>query len=152
MPFAGRIAELLRPYQPQVLCGPLIGGALLGQLVALTAGLSLVYTERTAWSPGALWSARYELAVPFRNLVRGQRIAIVDDVINAGSALRATVAAVQQARGEVVAAAALLRLGDTVLPYAQEQALALHTLAVEPGNTWPPDRCPSCRQGVPLGT
>jgi orotate phosphoribosyltransferase len=92
------------------------------------------------------------LAPPFRDLVRGERVAIVDDVVNAGSALRATAAAVQEAGGDVVASAALLRLGDTVLPYLAEHALPLHSLAVRANSTWTPDECPLCQRGEPLDT
>ena len=151
-PLAARLADLLMPYRPVVVCGPLVGGALLAQLVALSANMRLTYAERVALVPGTLWSARYELVRPFRNLVTGKRVVVVDDVVNAGSALRSTVAAVREAGGDVVATGALLRLGDTVLTYLAEQALPLHTLAVRPASTWPPDLCPLCQQGQPLDT
>ncbi len=152
LPLVDRLAGLLAPYRPAVICGPLVGGALLAQLVALSTGLQLVYAERITWTPTALFSARYELAPSFQDLVHGQRVAVVDDVVNAGSALRSTVAAVQGAGGDVVAAAALLHLGDTALPYLRDQGLPLHALAVRPERTWTPEQCPQCKQGVPLDT
>jgi orotate phosphoribosyltransferase len=149
-PLAAALAARLGVERLDVLCGPLVGGALLAQLVALTAELRFVYSERTAWTPGAAWSARYELPRPVEHLVRGQRVAVVDDVVNAGSALRATVAAVRRAGGDVVTSGALLRLGDTVEPYLAEQGLSLHALAVRDNTLWPAAQCPLCERGVPI--
>jgi orotate phosphoribosyltransferase len=150
VPSARRLADALAGLRPDVLCGPLLGGALLAQLVALTAGLDAVYTERTAWTPGALWSARYELPASLAALVNGRRVAVLDDVVNAGSALRATVAAVRGAGGEVVGAGALMRLSDRVVPWLDEQGLDLHALTVRDAPLWSPGDCPLCRRGVPL--
>jgi orotate phosphoribosyltransferase len=150
LPSARRLRDALAGDEPQVLCGPLLGGALLAQIVALTGGLDAVYTERTTWTPGALWSARYELPASLAGVVRGRRVAVVDDVVNAGSALRATIAAVRSAGGEVVGTAALLRLGDTAVPWLQEAGLTLHALAARDTALWPPSDCPLCRQGLPL--
>jgi orotate phosphoribosyltransferase len=149
-PMAAQLAARLAAERPDVVCGPLVGGALLAQLVALSAELGFVYTERTAWAPGVAWSARYQLPRSVERLVRGQRVAVVDDVVNAGSALRATVAAVRRSGGTVVGLGALLRLGDTVEPYLAEQGLSLHALAVRDNRLWPADECPLCARGVPL--
>ena len=151
-PLAARLAARLDVERLDVVCGPLVGGALLAQLVALTAELRFVYSERTAWTPGAAWSARYELPRPVEHLVRGQRVAVVDDAVNAGSALRATVAAVRHAGGKVVSLGALLRLGDTVEPYLTEQGLSLHALDMRDNTLWPAQQCPLCARGVPLDT
>lgn len=147
---ARRLGAALADYEPEVICGPLLGGALLAQIVALTSALDAVHTERSAWTPGALWSARYDLPASLTSVVSGRRVAVVDDVVNAGSALRGTVAAVRGAGGDVVATAALLRLGDTALPWLAEQGLTLHVLAARDTDLWPPDDCPLCREGVPL--
>jgi orotate phosphoribosyltransferase len=149
-PLAARLAARLDAERVDVVCGPLVGGALLAQMVALAAERGFVHSERTAWAPGAVWSARYQLPRSVEHLVRGQRIAVVDDVVNAGSALRATVAAVRQAGGTVVTCGALLRLGDTVEPYLAEQGLSLHALATRDNVLWPPAQCPLCARGVPL--
>ena len=149
-PLAAQLAARLDAERPDVVCGPLVGGALLAQMVALTAELRFVYTERTAWTPGAVWSARYELPRAMEHLVRGQLVAVVDDAVNAGSALRATVAAVRRAGGNVVSLGALIRLGDTVEPYLTEQGLSLQALAVRDNTLWPATQCPLCARGLPL--
>ena len=149
-PLAAQLAARLDNERVDVVCGPLVGGALLAQMVALTAELRLVYSERREWTPGVAWSARYELPRPVQHLVRGQRVAVVDDAVNAGSAMLATVAAVRRAGGKVVTCGALLRLGDTVEPYLAEQGLSLQALAVRPNTLWPATECPLCAHGVPL--
>jgi orotate phosphoribosyltransferase len=149
-PLAAQLAARLDADRPDIVCGPLVGGALLAQMVAVSAELRFAYSERTAWTPGVAWSARYELPRPVEHLVRGHRVAVVDDAVNAGSALRATVDAVRRAGGDVVTCGALLRLGDTVEPYLAEQGLVLHALAVRDNTLWPATQCPLCARGVPL--
>lgn len=65
--------------RPQVVCGPQPGGAELGT--------GFVYSERivVAGEP-----ARYHLPPPLREAVRGRRLLLVDDAVNAGSALART--------------------------------------------------------------
>jgi orotate phosphoribosyltransferase len=150
LPSARRLRDQLARHRPEVICGPLLGGALLAQIVALVAGLDAVYTERTAWTPEILWSAQYKLPASLVPVVQRRRVAIVDDVVNAGSALRASADAVHSAGGEVVGTGALLRLGDTAAPWLREQGVTLHTLSTRDARLWSPEDCPFCRQGMPL--
>jgi orotate phosphoribosyltransferase len=91
---AAALAEQLSIYRPEVICGPLTGGAFLAQLLALRLDIAFVYTERVAPAQDTgLYTARYQLPTGLRAQVNGKRVAIVDDIINAGSAIRATEAA-----------------------------------------------------------
>jgi orotate phosphoribosyltransferase len=52
-PLVAEMSDRLRPYAPDAVCGPLVGGALLAQLVAARLGTSFCYTERTATEDGS---------------------------------------------------------------------------------------------------
>ncbi len=82
--------------------------------------------------------------------VRGRRAAVVDDVINAGSAVRATSAAIRAAGGDPVLIAALVRLGDTAPRHPDLAGVPMHTLTTWPHALWEPARCPDCARGRPL--
>jgi orotate phosphoribosyltransferase len=72
-------------------CGPLVGGAFLAQTVAAELKVEFYYTERVATTEGGgLYSANYRLPDTLRQRISGKKVAIVDDAINAGSAMRAT--------------------------------------------------------------
>ena len=112
-PFAAALADAMRPHGAEIVCGPLLGGAFLAQLVAHRMGVEFSFTERVM-PPDAsgLYAARYRLPPALAARVRGKRVAIVDDVMSAGSALRGTHAELRSHGATVVAAGALLVLGS----------------------------------------
>jgi orotate phosphoribosyltransferase len=77
-------------------------------------------------------------------------VAIVNDVIAAGSAVRATLADLRACGAEPVAIGALLVLGDSAERYAAEQGVALERLAAREHAQWEPEACPLCAAGEPL--
>ncbi len=80
-PMTGALAKKLRTYEFDVVCGAMLGGAFLAQLLAQTLNAEFWFTERRA-------AFSYELPRAF--CPRGRRVAIVDDVMSAGSAMRGT--------------------------------------------------------------
>jgi orotate phosphoribosyltransferase len=105
-PYVARLAERLRPYGAEVICGPLTGGAFIAGMVAAEADTRFCLAERTtAPRADALYSARYQ--VVDRSSLAGTRVAIIDDVINAGSAVGSTAASLQALGARPVALGAL---------------------------------------------
>lgn len=127
-PFVDALAARLSGVSAVV--GPLVGGALLAFRVAERLGAAFACTELEPAPAGEMYAARYRLPASLVPLLAGHRVAVVDDVINAGSAVRATAAAVRAAGGSPVAIAALLRLGETSLQHFPD--VPLQTLAVWP--------------------
>ena len=85
------LAEKLRPHAVDAVCGPLVGGALVAQLLARALDVECYFTERIrTGDAGGVFTARYQLPPGLRARVAGKRVAIVDDVMSAGSSLRAT--------------------------------------------------------------
>lgn len=126
---AAELGRQLAPYRPTTICGPLTGGAFLAQLVAIALDARFAYTEHAAREEGpGLYAARYTLPPGLRASVRGERVAIVDDIINAGSAVRASVVARTAAGAQIVAFGALLTLGQAGVGYAASRDLPLVAL------------------------
>ncbi|TQM36341.1 phosphoribosyltransferase family protein [Pseudonocardia cypriaca] len=150
-PFAHRLAELIRPHEPDVVCGPLVGGAFLAQLVAARLGVRFCHTERTSTGDG-LYAATYRLPDALTARLAGLRVAVVDDVVNAGSAVRATLAALGQADARPVALGALLALGSTPAAVAASAGLPLESVATRDNEIWEPEHCPRCANGEALQT
>jgi len=151
-PLVQDLTERVRGLEPQVVCGPLVGGALLGYQVAERLGLPFVPAERQDVEAGPLYAARYSLPLTLRRRLPGRRVVVVDDVINAGSAVRATLAAVTLSGGKPVGIAALLRLGEAILSHAATAGLPVETLSVQDNSLWAPADCPLCARGVALQT
>ena len=150
-PFVTALAATLRPHKVAVVCGPLLGGAFLAQLVGRALGAQFCFTERMPPSPdAALFGVRYRLPPAFAERVRGRRIAMVDDVMSAGSALRGTYAELSAHGALPVVAAALLVLGTTGADFFTMHDVAVEAVAREEFDLWLPNECPLCAAGVPL--
>jgi len=150
-PFVAALAAALRPYEADVVCGPLLGGAFLAQLVAQALGAEFSYTERVMPPrPGGLYAARYRLPPALAGRLRGRRVALVDDVMSAGSALRGTWDEVRSHGAVPVAAGALLVLGSTGADFFAGCGVAVEAVARDAYALWRPEDCPLCAQGVPL--
>jgi orotate phosphoribosyltransferase len=130
-PHATVLSGQLAGYRPDAICGPLTGGAFLAQMVAEDLGAAFLPRVPTS----------------LRERIRGWRVAIVDDAINAGSAIRSCYDALRSAGAEPVAVGALIDLGH------HEKAslgLPLHTLTTMRAHLWSPRDCPLCREQIPL--
>ena len=150
-PFVLELARNISSFEIDAVCGPMIGGALIAQNVALELGVDFLYTERTApKDPDALYSAAYRLPPHLRTIANGRNIAIVDDVINAGSAIRGTLAELESAGARPMVIGALLILGETGEKYFAERNLPLRRISYLPNELWMPEDCPLCSARIPL--
>jgi orotate phosphoribosyltransferase len=102
-------------------CGPLSGGAFLP----------------TYPGPGG-----YRLPPTLRGQVGGWRVAIVDDAVNAGTAVGASHSALRDAGAVPVAVAALLALGQADAFVTGTLGLPFGAAATLPSQTWPASDCP----------
>jgi orotate phosphoribosyltransferase len=150
-PFAARLAARLVNHGVDVVCGPLVEGAFVALLVSLELGCDFVYAERFAGTTRAgLFPVEYRLPKSLQLAVKSKRVAIVNDVINAGSAVRGTFFDLRALGARVVAISALLALGDAINGFAGEHHIPLELLERMPNNLWTPSECPLCAAGMPL--
>src|SRR5882724_9880425 len=151
LPFAAQLAARLVPHKIDAACGPLVEGAFVALMVAGELGVEFSYAERFAQPRSdKLYPVEYRLPGALRKKVRGKRVAIVNDVINAGSAVRGAYADLIACGAEPVAIGSLLVLGDSAATFAAENKMVLETLATLPNVLWHPSDCPLCASRVPL--
>ena len=150
-PLCSELARNLRRFGAEFICGPLVEGAFVGLLVASELGTAFCYSERFV-RPGVngLFPVEYRLPRALRGAVRGKRVAIVNDVINAGSAVRGTFEELTGCEARVVAIGALLTLGSAAREFANSKGVTLETLTAVANTLWTPSECPLCTAGVPL--
>jgi orotate phosphoribosyltransferase len=150
-PFVIELARNISTFKIDAVCGPLTGGALIAQSIALALEVDFLYTERTApKDPDTLYSAAYRLPPHLRTAASGRNIAIVDDVINAGSAVRGTLAELESVGAKPTVIGALLILGETGEKYFAERHLPLRCISHLPNELWMPEDCPLCLAQIPL--
>jgi orotate phosphoribosyltransferase len=143
---AEALAGKLRAHDPDLVCGPALGGALVGQWVAAALDVPFVYAERHVTLDGVTY------AVPpgVRDVVRGARAAIVDDVINAGAAALATAKALRALDATAVALGVIIARASSVLPIGAFAGVPVESLATVEWSLWPAASCPLCVAGVPM--
>jgi orotate phosphoribosyltransferase len=135
--------------RPEVICGPLTGGAFVAQLLAMETGAAFVFAERLA---GAAGPVRYHIPEPLRPALPGKRVLLVDDAVNAGSALLSTLADLQAYEIELAGFASLLTLGKAAAQITERHGVPFFSLASLERRMWTPAVCPLCASGVPLVT
>jgi orotate phosphoribosyltransferase len=145
------LAERLAKEQIEVVCGPLVEGAFVALLVAESIGVPFTYSEReAATQPDGLYPFHYRIPDPLRAEVHGRRVAIVNDVINAGSAVRGTFIDLQSCGADIVALGTLAALGEWAGHFAAAERLSLIALDTFANTVWEPSECPLCAKGEPL--
>ncbi len=150
-PQIAALSYLLRPYSISAVCGPLLGGAFLAHAVASNMGLRFYFTQQVpSKTLGPLFAAEYQLPPELRRQVGKERIAIVDDVVSAGSSVRATEQELMEAGALTVAVGTLLVLGNQAVDYFSVRAIPLVALARQDFNLWSPAECQLCRAGTSL--
>jgi orotate phosphoribosyltransferase len=150
-PRIATLSELLRPYSISAVCGPLLGGAFLAHAVASHMGLRFYYTQQVqAKTVGPLFAAAYQLPPDLRRKVGNERIAIVDDVVSAGSSVRATAEDLLTTGAQTVVVGTLLVLGNQAVDHFAACGIPLVALARKNFNLWVPAECPLCRAGASL--
>jgi orotate phosphoribosyltransferase len=145
--WAAALAEQAAACRPEFVCGPLVGGAFVAQLLAAEMGVGFIFAERFVSASG---SAQYHIPESLRGAVGGRRVLLVDDAVNAGSALRATLTDLQACGGDLAGFATLLTLGEAAGQMARQYAAPFFTLASLERQMWPAEACPLCLAGVPL--
>lgn len=148
------IAELSRRlsrYPVDAVCAPLNEGAFVALLVASQLDAEFHYAERfePAESSG-LFRVEYRLPSALRAQVQGKRVAVVNDVTNAGSAVRGTYADLLECGAILVVLGSLVVLGDAAACFAREQNVPLVSIAQLANQIWTPAECPLCASGMPL--
>ncbi|HKN02129.1 MAG TPA: phosphoribosyltransferase [Candidatus Binataceae bacterium] len=150
--YAAALARLLAPHQIEAVCGPLVEGAFLAQIVAEELGAEFYFAEQFVQpSADGLYPVRYRIPAALRAGIAGKRTALVDDVINAGSAVRGTIDDLSACEAKLVAIGALMTLGNPASELAAKKEVPLETLAqVASTSLWQPSACPLCAAGEPL--
>jgi orotate phosphoribosyltransferase len=149
--FVAGLADKLARHHIEAVCGPLTGGAFLAQSVAAALDVEFYYTQGVApRERDALYAVTYRMPDGLHERAQGKSVAVVDDVINAGSAVRGTLAELRACGATPAAVGALLALGPAAAGLCADQHLPLETIAQLSNEIWAPAECPLCAAGTPL--
>jgi orotate phosphoribosyltransferase len=146
--YVGWLAERLREHRVDAVCGPLEGGAFLAYAVAdLLSAAFLAGYRSPAVRPGQATGYRLPQV---QGGIGGWRVAVVDDAVNAGTAVAACLDQARRQGAVPVAVAALLALGRASEIVPASLRVPFYAAGTIPSQAWPAERCPLCADGIPL--
>ena len=145
------LADRLREHRVDAVCGPAEGGAFLAYALAdLLEVVFLPAYRAPASEAGAGPAYRLAGAGAAGEGIGRRRVAIADDAVNAGTAVRACAGQLREHGAVLVAVAALLAVGPAEQIMAAALSVPFYSVDAVPSRAWLPEDCPLCADGVPL--
>ncbi len=131
------LGHLVRSLGVQTVLSPAMGGIVIGQEVGRALGVRAIFAER---QDGTLTLRRGFALDP------GEKVLIVEDVVTTGGSTRETMEVARAAGAIVVGACAVVdRSGGK-----QGLDVPFHALLPMDVQTYQPEACPLCSQGIPV--
>jgi orotate phosphoribosyltransferase len=121
----------------QTVVGPTLGGVIVAYEAARQLGTRALYAEREGDGRAFRRGGGLEPDTP---------ALVVDDVLTTGTSIREVLALLQGYQAQVVGVGVLIDRSETPPMFGAPLANALRL----PAETYAPDECPLCRQGIPL--
>ena len=145
------LADRLREHRVDAVCGPMEGGAFLAYALAELMGVAFLPAYRVPASDAAAATA-YRLAQTGGDGegIGGWRVAIADDAVNAGTAVRACARRLREHGALPVAVAALLAVGPARQVVPAALSVPFYAVDTVQSQAWRPEDCPLCADGIPL--
>ncbi len=145
------MAEAMASWDVEVVVSPALGGIVLTQWSAyhlsriLGREVLAVYAEKAEGPAGFAFTRGYDA------LVRGRRVAVVEDNLTTGGSVRKVVELVRATGGEVVGVVAMLNRGGVDVTAVGNPP---HFKAIVEANlrSWAAADCELCAAGVPVNT
>lgn len=135
--FCNVIAERFKDAGVQTVVGPTTGGIIIACETARLMGVKAIYAERTPEGRGFLRGM---------SLAPREKVLVVDDVMTTGGSVSETIDAVKRAGADLRGVAVFIDRSSKK-PEFGAPFLGLYSEKVE---TYDPNDCPLCKQGLPL--
>jgi len=134
-----KIAAAMKHLQPETVAGPTTGGIILAYEVARQLGLRGIFAERAS-EGGRAFQRDFRLRP-------GERVLVVDDVLTSGASVHDTIEAVAVTGATCVGVAVLVDRSGGAVRFGELPFFAATEFSLQ---TYGPQDCPLCRDGVPL--
>ena len=132
------MAEKFKDANIETFVGPVTGGILLAHETGKALGTRAIFTERENGK------------MTFRRgftLHEGERVLIVEDIVTTGGSIREVIDVVKEHGGIPVAVSMLVDRSGGKATFGDVPSTALLHMDVQ---TYQPDECPLCKQGIPM--
>ena len=134
------IAEHFSKKKAQVVAGPTTGGVILAFEVAKQLGVRGIFAEKKEGSSERTFRRGF-------NISPGERVLIVDDILNTGGSLQQLLNAVQKLKGEIVGIGVLVDRSEQKADFG---GIPFFSCLRSITQTYRPEDCPLCTANIPL--
>ena len=136
----GLLADAVSDAQldPQIIIAPAMGGLIIGHETARALYLPFLFTERS------------ESTMVLRRgfgVAQGQRVVVIEDVVTTGRSTREVINILEVLGAAVIGVASMINRSGDSQPFAPLPSRSLLDVDFP---TWTADKCPLCRDGVPI--
>ena len=135
------LAAQLADWDIDVIVGPTTGGILLAFELARQMGLPAAYAERRGEGLSGRVIKRSTI------FLAGSKVFVIDDILTTGGSVAETLNALKDHPVEVVGIAVLADRSGGSVRFGDLPLIPLLSLDIQ---SWPPDDCPLCAEGIPL--
>jgi orotate phosphoribosyltransferase len=133
------IADFFRDKNIGLVAGPAVGGVVMAYEVARLLGVRNIFAER---EEGAMTLRRgFDASVK-----AGDRALVVEDVVTTGGSVREVVELLEARGAEVLGVGSIVDRSNGAVSFG----VPFHALLSMEIESWEPDACPLCRQGLPI--
>lgn len=132
------MAEKFKDANIETVVGPVTGGILLAHETGKALGTRAIFTERE--------NGKMTFRRGF-SLHEGERVLIVEDIVTTGGSIREVIDVVKEHGGIPVAVSMLVDRSGGKATFGDVPCTALLHMDVQ---TYAPDECPLCKQGIPM--
>ena len=132
------MAEKFKDANIETVVGPVTGGILLAHETGKALGTRAIFTERE--------NGKMNFRRGF-TLHEGERVLIVEDIVTTGGSIREVIDVVKEHGGIPVAVSMLVDRSGGKATFGDVPSTALLHMGVQ---TYQPDECPLCKQGIPM--
>lgn len=132
-----QMATILADWQPEVIVGPTTGGIIIAYDVARYLGIEALYAE--TGESGRVFKRGMSLQ-------KGQKVAIVDDILTTGRSIFEVIDLVTSYEAEIVGIVEMLDRSNGTVKF-DYPFRATSTVAAD---SWTPEECPLCARGEEL--
>jgi orotate phosphoribosyltransferase len=146
----GLMAEMYKDLDVDVVAAPVVGGVILGHLVAYHLSLLQkkeilsVYAEKTAEGPMVIKRG-------YENLIKNKKVLIIDDTVATGFSVNKMLDVVRRFEGNIVAMGVIVnRIPKEV--NRETLGIPFSWLCEIPAETFEEKDCLLCKSGVPINT
>ena len=132
------MAEKFKDAKIETVVGPVTGGIILAHETGKALGTRAIFTERV------------DGKMTFRrgfSLHEGERVLIVEDIVTTGGSIKEVIDVVKSYNAIPVAVSMLVDRSGGKADFGDVPATALLKMNVE---TYKPEECPLCKQGIPM--